>query len=69
MFYWLFIRKETFFKLNRWVLISGILLSVLIPLIQIPETWSLRKENTSDIIHEPVLKIDDLKTQITYLVN
>ncbi len=42
VFYWLFIRHETFFKLNRWVLVCGILLSVSIPLIQVPEAWSLR---------------------------
>ena len=49
VFYWLFIRQETFFKLNRWVLVSGILLSISIPLIQIPESWSMKHSLISEL--------------------
>ncbi|MFT5386734.1 MAG: beta-lactamase regulating signal transducer with metallopeptidase domain, partial [Saprospiraceae bacterium] len=60
IFYWLFIRLETFFSLNRWVLISGILLSVLIPLIHIPENWSLRQAATSEIIYTEPINFESL---------
>jgi hypothetical protein len=48
IFYWLLISKETFFRLNRWVLISSILLSLTVPLIPVPEGISLRSMGTSE---------------------
>ena len=35
-FYKLFLQKETFFEVNRWFLVSGLILSITIPLIVIP---------------------------------
>ena len=43
-FYKLLLEKETFFQLNRWFLIGGLLLCFLIPTIEIPEDWSIRSE-------------------------
>ena len=44
VFYWMFIRKETYYKLNRFFLVSVIALSILLPLFTIPESLSLRSE-------------------------
>ncbi|MEL6143064.1 MAG: M56 family metallopeptidase, partial [Bacteroidota bacterium] len=41
-FYWLLLRKETFFKLNRWVLTGSLLVAIFLPLWKIPANWSLR---------------------------
>jgi len=35
VFYWIFLRKETFFQLNRWYLLSSALLSFTIPLLDL----------------------------------
>lgn len=37
--YWLFLRKDTFFSMNRFYLLASVLLSVLIPLL--PIRWTL----------------------------
>lgn len=43
-FYKLLLEKETFFQLNRWFLIGGLILCFLLPTIEIPEHWSIRSE-------------------------
>ncbi len=50
IFYWLFIRKETLFKLNRWVLITSILLCLTLPLISIPEDWSIQYAPVTEVM-------------------
>ena len=52
-FYWLLLRRETFFRLNRWVLISSILISIGLPFISIPESWSLQRS-------EPIAELAEL---------
>ncbi|MTB52040.1 M56 family metallopeptidase [Lewinella sp. W8] len=47
LFYWLLLRKETFFKLNRWVLLASLLLALLVPLVKVPAAWSLRSGETA----------------------
>ena len=42
LFYWFLLRRETFYRLNRWVLLSLVFLSVLLPMLVIPSSWSLR---------------------------
>lgn len=39
-FYWLLLRKETFFKINRGVLIACLLIPMVLPLITIPASWA-----------------------------
>jgi len=43
LFYKIFLQKETFFPLNRFVLLGCLVLSFSLPLIPVPEQWSLRK--------------------------
>lgn len=42
-FYKVFLQKETFFHLNRFVLLGCLLLAFALPLIPIPRQWSFRK--------------------------
>ena len=46
VFYILFLEKETFYQLNRWLLIAGIMLAFALPFYQIPQEYSLRKVET-----------------------
>ncbi|MCB0651455.1 MAG: M56 family metallopeptidase [Saprospiraceae bacterium] len=41
-FYKVFLQRETFFQLNRWVLTGSIVLAFSLPFLQIPQEWSLR---------------------------
>jgi len=54
-FYWLLLRRETFYKLNRWLLLSSIALSLLLPLISMPPSLSLRNPEVSTLsVLEPM---------------
>lgn len=44
--YWFLLRKETFYRLNRFILAGSIILSISLPSIKIPQQWSLVKNNT-----------------------
>lgn len=44
IFYKVLLKRETFFKLNRIILIMGIVLAFILPMIPIPQTWSLRSK-------------------------
>ncbi len=43
LLYRLLWEKETYFQLNRWILITCLLLSFGLPLLTVPENWSLQK--------------------------
>lgn len=45
VFYKLLLQKETFFPLNRFVLLACLALSFSLPLIPVPQQWSFRKAN------------------------
>ncbi|PPK87286.1 beta-lactamase regulating signal transducer with metallopeptidase domain [Neolewinella xylanilytica] len=42
IYYYLALRRETFFQLNRWLLLGGMVVCFLLPLITVPERLSLR---------------------------
>ncbi|MFB9844713.1 M56 family metallopeptidase [Mucilaginibacter ginsenosidivorans] len=44
LFYKIFLQRETFYKLNRVILLVCLGLSFTLPLITIPEAWTLRSE-------------------------
>src|SRR3954451_19966839 len=48
LFYKLLLHKETFFQLNRYILLAGLLLSFILPLLSVPQEWSLR--NTTNTV-------------------
>jgi hypothetical protein len=49
VFYKLLLQRETFFPLNRFVLLACLCLSFSLPLIPIPQQWSFRKSSTEVI--------------------
>ncbi|WP_316770024.1 M56 family metallopeptidase [Pedobacter frigiditerrae] len=53
LFYKILLQKETFFPLNRFVLLGCLFLSFSLPLIPVPQQWSFRKANTEISIFEP----------------
>lgn len=52
--YWLLLRKETFFKVNRLFLAMAIVLSALIPLVDMPAFLSFH-----EVIEEPISRTDE----------
>mgnify|MGYP000278790500 CR=1 FL=1 len=44
VFYRLLLGRETFFQLNRWVLLACMVGAFAIPLIEVPQDWSLQDE-------------------------
>jgi hypothetical protein len=46
VFYKLLLQKETFFRLNRWILLCCLVISFGLPFVQIPQHWSFRQTTT-----------------------
>ncbi|PVX45016.1 BlaR1 peptidase M56 [Flavobacterium sp. 103] len=65
MFYKLLLQKETFFQLNRLVLLSCMILAFILPLLPVPQQLSLRK----DVIvkHIPLAETAVVKNQAVQL--
>lgn len=62
VFYKLLLQNETFFPLNRFVLLICLALSFGLPLIPVPQQWSFRKANVEvraviDDSHAPVVDV------------
>lgn len=61
VFYRLLLGKETFFQLNRWVLLACMVGAFAIPLIEVPQAWSLQDEipffQQADPVQPPVQDI------------
>ena len=58
IFYWLFLRQETFFKLNRGVLIACLLIPMILPLITIPASLALQINPSTEISHNTFTSIE-----------
>ena len=43
LFYRLFLKKETFFRSNRWLLLAFLPVSFLLPFMEVPAEWSVRE--------------------------
>lgn len=48
VYYWLLLRSETHFQLNRWVLLGCLAGSLLLPLVTVPAAWSLQNVLASE---------------------
>lgn len=57
VFYKLLLQKETFFRLNRWILLCCLLISFGLPFVQVPQQWSFRKTHTT-VQQSPVVSTD-----------
>ena len=64
-FYWIFLRKETFFSLNRWTLVISLLLSLTLPLITVPAAFSLRGSAANNNIFTEVASYSKSRTNIS----
>jgi hypothetical protein len=56
LFYKLLLQRETFYRLNRLVLIFCLALSFALPFISIPQQWSLRNSITPTIVKHDEVK-------------
>ncbi|MDY8137930.1 M56 family metallopeptidase [Aquimarina sp. 2201CG5-10] len=52
--YRFFLSKETFYHLNRWVLLGLIVLSFTLPFITVPENLSFKSALTQEIVDQPI---------------
>ncbi len=67
-FYWLLLRRETFYRLNRWLLLSSIALSLLLPLISMPPSLSLRNPEVSTLsVLEPMNEVLFIEEEVPVL--
>lgn len=65
LFYKLLLQKETFFQLNRLVLLSCMILAFILPLLPVPQQLSLRKD--AIVKHIPLAKTAIDKNQVIQL--
>jgi hypothetical protein len=54
-YYWLLLRRETHFQLNRYILLACLAASLTLPLITVPAAWSLRQQVTEMEVQEPAV--------------
>ena len=64
LFYKLLLQRETFYRLNRLVLVFCLALSFALPFISIPQQWSLRNSITPTVV-----KHDEIKPQQPIVVD
>src|SRR5436190_434894 len=57
-FYKLLLRRKTFYKVNRFFLIACLAISFALPLVQVPQQFSLRKPTTA-VIQQPSLIVTE----------
>ncbi|REG91661.1 M56 family metallopeptidase [Flavobacterium aquicola] len=62
LFYKLLLQKETFFRLNRFVLLSCMILAFILPLLPVPHELSLRKDVAAEHIPVKKVAVDKIKT-------
>jgi hypothetical protein len=65
LFYKIFLQKETFYHLNRVVLLICLALSFVLPLISIPQAWTLRSVPTEKVVNIPEQAASANNPQIT----
>jgi len=51
VFYKLLLRRETFYKVNRYMLITCLAVSFALPLLQVPQKFSLRKDRDTSVVN------------------
>jgi len=54
LFYKLLLQKETFYQLNRWILMGCLAVSFVLPLLPVPREWSWREEVPAATAPRPV---------------
>lgn len=65
LFYKIFLQRETFYRLNRLVLLICLGLSFVLPLITIPQAWTLRNAPEQVVVNAPApQQIDYTKVKL-----
>src|SRR3569832_1435377 len=64
LFYKIFLQRETFYKLNRVVLLICLGLSFVLPLITIPEAWTLRSAPEKPVVDSRPQTVTEMYPQI-----
>lgn len=65
LFYKIFLQRETFYRLNRVVLLICMALSFVLPLITIPQAWTLRNAPEQVVVNAPASQqIDYTKVKL-----
>jgi hypothetical protein len=64
LFYKIFLQKETFYHLNRVVLLICLALSFALPLISIPQAWTLRSTPVEKVVNIPEQAAPAFKQQL-----
>jgi len=55
LFYKLLLQKETFYRLNRWTLLSCLAVAFALPLLPVPREWSWREKwKAAEVVEVPV---------------
>ena len=49
-FYKVLLRRETFYRVNRYTLVLCLFIAFSLPLLQVPQQWSLRKPAKETVI-------------------
>ena len=57
VFYKLLLHKETFYKLNRFILLGCLIVSFLLPMLRVPQQWSFRKSERNSAIENADLSL------------
>src|SRR5688572_25618888 len=55
-FYKVLLQKETFYKVNRYILIACLVISFGLPLIPMPQQWSFRKAEQTTVINNSTIQ-------------
>src|SRR6186713_963282 len=58
-FYKLLLRRETFYKVNRYMLIVCLVISFALPLLQVPQQFSFRRPVSNAVIQQPSLIVTE----------
>ncbi len=70
IFYKLLLQKETFFRLNRFILLSCMLMAFILPVLRVPQQMSFRKAPSAvNIISTGVTAKNDITESIEHKVN
>src|SRR5688572_12300216 len=57
VFYKLLLHKETFYRLNRFILLGCLFVSFVLPLLPVPGQWSFRKTDSVTSEQSPELSL------------
>lgn len=61
-FYKILLTRETFYRLNRYILVTCLVVSFSLPLVRVPQQWSFRKAEQTTIVTTPNVQTTESNT-------